>query len=176
VAKRSEALQRVLDELDIPAADRSTLGVTVHEETEWRKDRRVHKGFRAASVVRVRLTDPELISRLITRATAEADAEVDRLHWRVSKLGPVRSAACRRAAEDARLRAEAYAEGLGVPLGPVERVVEGGATAPPVAVADFTGDRTLNRAMAASAPPEVDVRPGEKEFTVMVDVTFRLGT
>jgi uncharacterized protein YggE len=171
VAKRSEALQRVLDELEVAPADRSTRGVSVREETEWRKDRRVHKGFRASTVVRLRLTDAELIGRLITRATADADAEIDRLQWKVSKENLVRRDACRRAAEDARRRAEAYAEGLGVPLGAVERVVEAGARAPDEY---HVAEATL---MARSAPADhsVDVSPGEQEITAAVDVTFRLG-
>jgi uncharacterized protein YggE len=176
VAKRSEALQRELDELEVPAADRSMLGVAVNEETEWRKDRKVHKGFRASTVVRLRLTDPDLISRLITRATAEADAEVDGLRWRVSRENEVRRDACRRAAEDARHRAAAYAEGLGVPLGPVERVVETGARAAPRHRAE-TMDLAYSRSGApAAAEPEVDVHPGEQEISASVDVTFRLAT
>jgi uncharacterized protein len=173
VAKRSEALQSVLDELEVPPADRSTLGVSVREVTEYRKGREVHKGFRAATVVRLRLSDPELISRLITRATTDADAQTDRLQWTVSKEHAARLDACRRAAEDARRRAEAYAEGLGVPLGPVERVVEAGAGSP--RDYDVAEPMSFRSATAASAEADVDVGPGEQDLTAEVDVTFRLG-
>jgi uncharacterized protein YggE len=175
VAKRSEALQRVLDELEVAPADRSTRGVSVREETEWRKDRQVHKGFRAATVVDLRLADPDLIARLISRATAEADAQVDRLQWVVSRESAVRRDACRRAAEDARHRAEAYAEGLGVPLGQVERVVESGAREPRVARDHGMAEMAFAAAAPGREAPTVDVSPGEQEVSASVDVTFRLG-
>jgi uncharacterized protein YggE len=174
VATRSDALQAVLAELEVPPADRSTRGVSVRRETEYRGNREVHKGFRASTAVILRLSDPDLISRIINRATADASAEIDRLQWMVSKENAVRRDACRRAAADARLRAEAYAEGLGVALGPVERVIEAGARAPgdeyPVAEAASA------MSMSPGHEPTVDVSPGEQEISAVVDVTFRLGT
>lgn len=168
VARRSEALQRVLDELAVDPADRSTRNVSVDEEWAHRRQRDVRVGFRASTVVRLRLTDAELIGRLISRATTEAGAEVDRLQWRVSPDNAAHGDACRRAARDARRRAEAYAEGLGVRLGSIERVVES---------REFRGEAIalgFTRRATAGTEEIVDAHPGEHELTASVDITFRL--
>src|SRR5271156_3452662 len=57
VAKRSDALVALLDELSIPAGDRSTTGITVNEEFDHTGKGRRSLGHKAAATVSVRLTD-----------------------------------------------------------------------------------------------------------------------
>src|SRR5215468_65686 len=104
VSARSTALVALLDELGVSPADRQTTGVTVYEEFDYQTTGRSRRsiGHRARSRVSVRLSDPELIGRLISRATAEVAAEIDGPRWLVSHDNPVRLEAARQAAADAR--------------------------------------------------------------------------
>ncbi len=77
VARRSDALVALLDELSIDRSDRSTTGVTVQEDFDHTQEGRRSLGHRAASTVAKRLTDLELIGQLDTRATTELGARVD---------------------------------------------------------------------------------------------------
>ncbi|MCA1691919.1 MAG: SIMPL domain-containing protein [Actinobacteria bacterium] len=80
---------------------------------------------------------------------------------------PARLDACREAAANARRKAEAYVEGLGVRLGAVL-----GASEPTVSA----GDGAVFRMAAAggAATENLDIQPGEQEVAATIDVTFRL--
>src|SRR5690242_9138879 len=77
VSRRSDALVALLDELGVARTDRSTTGVTVYEEFDRTPSGRRSLGHRAAASVSVRLSDPEPIGQLITKATTELQARFD---------------------------------------------------------------------------------------------------
>jgi uncharacterized protein YggE len=88
VAKRSESLAVMLDELGIPSEDRSTTGVTVAEEFDHTDEGRRSLGHRAIASMSVRLADMELIGRLLMRSSGELDARIAGPRWRVSQNHP----------------------------------------------------------------------------------------
>jgi uncharacterized protein YggE len=167
VSLRSEALVALLDELGVVKADRSTTGVTVYEELDHTARGRRSLGHRAAARVAARLTDPELIGRLVTRATTELDAQIDGPRWEIAADNPVRLEAARKAAGDGKRKAQAYADGVGARLGPVVRLSE-----PDLG---FSGPRRTGKliALAASAEP-MPIEAGEHEVAAAIDVTFAL--
>jgi uncharacterized protein YggE len=109
-----------------------------------------------------------VLGRVITEATARADARIEGPWWRVLPENPARLEACRQAANDARAKAGAFAEALGGELGPIAWVRESrdeGLRAQP------------GRFVALSAggeQPEMTVEPGEMDVTAAVDVSFEL--
>jgi uncharacterized protein YggE len=113
VSARANALVEMLDGLGIAKTERSTTGVTVHEEVEHGASGRRSLGYRAATRVSVRLTDHELIGRLIERAVEDLAARIDGPHWQIAPDNPARLKAAREAAADAQRKARAYAEGIG---------------------------------------------------------------
>jgi uncharacterized protein YggE len=117
VARRGGSLSALLDELSIAPSDRSTTGVTVQEEFDHTNEGRRSLGHRASSTVAVRLTEVELIGRLVTRVTTQLDARVDGPRWQVAPDNPLRLEAARQAAADGKRKAQAYAEGVGAQLG-----------------------------------------------------------
>lgn len=121
VARRSEALVALLDELRIASSDRSTTGVCVHEDFDHTAEGRRSLGHRATSAIAVRLTDLDLIGRLVTRATTELDARVDGPRWQIAAENLVRLEAARQAAADGQRKAQPYAEGVGARLGPLNQ-------------------------------------------------------
>jgi uncharacterized protein len=163
VAQRSEELDGVLGELGIPREARTTSGVTLHEQYEHGADgRRQHRGYRAAAKLTVRVADQAVLGPLLRHAVSRADAHVDGPSWRVAADNPVRSDARRAAAVDARRRAEAYADALGVRLGAIVAVAEPG-TSPP-----------SPEGVLFSARQEIPVESGEVDVRAAVEVTFAL--
>jgi uncharacterized protein len=167
VASRSRALAALLDALAIASSDRSTTGVSVHEEFDHTSDGRRSLGHRAASAVAVRLTDLDSIGRLVTRVTTELAARVDGPRWQIAATNPIRLEAARQAAADGRRKAQAYAEGVGAQLGALIRLAEPGGAA-------TGGNRRPYRAMSASAGGDMPIESGEQEIAAAIEVTFAL--
>ena len=169
VSQRSEQLAAILDDLGAATTDRSTAGVTVYEEFDHTASGRRSLGHRAAASTSVRLTDPELIGQLITKATTNLQARIDGPHWQIAAQNPVRLDAAHEAAADGQRKAQAFAAGVGAKLGHLIRLNE-----PDV---DLAGPRMhragIQRARAAAAGP-MPIEPGEHEVTAAIDVTFAL--
>jgi uncharacterized protein YggE len=168
VASCGVALAALLDELAIASADRSTTGVSVHEEFDHTAEGRRSLGHRAVSAVSVRLTNHDLIGRLVTRVTTELAARVDGPRWQIAATNLIRLEAARQAAADGRRKAQAYAEGVGAQLGAVLRLTEPG-------IGSDSG-RVMYRAMAASGGGDMPIETGEQEIVATIEVTFALVT
>lgn len=170
VARRSEEMEAILGEVNVPRTGRSTTGVSVREEREYERDRYRHKGYRASNRVTVRLEDASVLGRLMNEATSRADAQIQGPWWQIRLDNPARAEACRQAAAEARRKAQAYAEALGAGLGEVVRVSEPG-------LETRTRGHEPMAAMVMAEPtsrPEVEVEAGELDVAAAVDVTFRL--
>ncbi len=166
VAHRSKALVALLDEFGIASSERSTTGVSVHEDFDHTSEGRRSLGHRAASAIAVRLTDLDLIGRLVTRATTELDARVDGPQWQIAAENPIRLEAARQAAKDGQRKAQAYAEGVGARLGALIRLAEPESAAFP--------RRAGNIIAASAASGDLLVEPGEQDITATIQVTFAL--
>ena len=165
VGVRSEQLDRLLDELEVPRDKRSTTGVTVQEEFDYTEGKQTHRGYRAQNLVTVRLEQATVAGRLIQESIARAKANVRGPTWWIAPDNPARVEACRRAAAEAKRKADAYASALGLRLGPVVEVRE------PATPGELPRPGVM-RTMAASSTVEVD--PGELNVGAQVEVTFRL--
>lgn len=102
-------------------------------------------------------------------AVERAGAQVQGPTWRVAPDNPARLEACGRAASDARAKAGAYAESLGMRLGDVQEIADPG-------TAGFGGTyRVLSGGYVPTvAASHVDVESGGLEVSAAVDVTFAL--
>jgi hypothetical protein len=166
VARRSEMLVALLDGFGIESSDRSTTGVSVREDFDHTKAGRRSLGHRAASAIVVRLTDLDLIGRLVTRATTELDARVDGPRWQIAAENPIRLEAARQAASDGQRKAQAYAEGVGASLGALIRLAE---------PESATFPRRANWIAAASGSSgDLPVETGEQDIIATIEVTFAL--
>lgn len=167
-ARLSDELASLLGELAVPAAARSTSGVSVREEFERNEGRWLRRGYRATNHVVVRLDAPETAGRLMSEAVARSQARVDGPRWRFRLENPARVEACRQAAADARRKAEAYAAALGMRLGPVLRVAEPGA--------DHGGESGELPPMIREGPgpSDMQIQAGRLDVAATVEVTFAL--
>ena len=169
VGERSKAITRLLESARVDAADWRTSGVRVEEEREWRSNRSVHVGYRATATYTVTIRDLTSVNAIVAGAVADASADVDGPEWVASASNPARLAAYQQAALDARVRAQAYADALGLTLGHVLSIAEP-STEPAM-------PRPMARAamMATAAGPEPEpVHVGEIEVDAAVVVTFAL--
>ena len=167
VASRGEKLVALLDALAIARVDRSTSGITVREEFDHTKDGRRTLGHRAAATIAVRVTDTEVIGRVIMRATQELDARIAGPSWRVSEANPAWLQAATRAAANAREKAAAYAAGVDARLGRLIALAEPDDPR-------FAGHRSMAMAAAAGPGPDMPVDAGEKEVAASIQATFEL--
>jgi uncharacterized protein YggE len=166
VARRGRQLTALLEAHEIPAPDRGMTGVHVNEEFDHTPQGRRSLGYAASASIVVRATDAELIGQLISRASAEAAAEVDGPHWSISDAHPARLEAARRAAGNARQRGEAYAQGLDATLGPLIHATEHAQSGAPL--------HRAGKIMPAAASGAMPVEAGELEVRAAIEATFAL--
>jgi uncharacterized protein len=169
VAERSRRFDALCDSLGVPDTARSTQGISVraereHDGREWR-----HRGYRASNRVLLRTEDSELVARLLKDAVDSVQAQVAGPWWQVAKTNPARVEACRLAAAEARRKAEAYAEALGVRLGAIVEIRE----------PDGRGQEYLEMGRPLSfssidpgGEAEIPVHAGNLDVSAAVDVTF----
>ncbi len=166
VARRSETLSALLDEMEIPSDARTTAGVSVYEEQLYQEGRELPGGYRASNRVSVRIADAATLAPLMREAVERAGAQVQGPTWRVAPDNPARLEACERAASDARASAGAYAESLGMRVGDVQEIAD-------PSTAGFY--RVLSGGYVPTvAASHVDVESGGLEVSAAVDVTFGL--
>jgi hypothetical protein len=163
VAKRSDSLATMLDELGISRDERSTTGVTVTEEFDHTNEGRRSLGHRATSTMSVRVADPELIGKVLMRSSGELDARVAGPSWRVSQNHPAWLEAASQAAANARTKAAAYAAGVDARLGPLLKLSE-----------SDDGYGVPQAARAAAFGGDMHVDAGQQEVTASIQATFRL--
>jgi uncharacterized protein len=166
-AERSRALAAALDELGVAREERGTSGVSVGENHEYdEKGRRQHRGYVARTSLSVRLRSAEEVGPVLQAAVERALARVHGPHWRLADDNPARLEACRLASAEARRKAEAYAEPLGLRLGVVTRAAE-----PQVQLA-ARYDAQFAALEASSGPVEVETP--RLHVSASIDVSFAL--
>ena len=169
VGKGSTELEALLAELGVAPEKRSTTGVSVREEHDWAEGKQTHRGYRAQNVVTVRLADSAIAGRLIEGSIARAKASVSGPMWWIAPDNEARVEACRQATAEAKRKAQAYADALGLQLGDVAEIrepIRGG----------IVPRQPLGGAMTLRSAPEpaLEVDPGELEVQAQVEVTFHL--
>jgi uncharacterized protein YggE len=169
VAERTSKLEELLGELAIERSGWSTSGVSVSEHREWQENRQVPRGYRATSHTLVRLADTDLIGRLLAEAVRRVGAAVLGPQWIIDADNPAHLEAYRMAAKDARRRAEAYAEALGLGLGMLETLEEPGLN-------QLGAVGVLRAARNASLGDDdgVPVNPGAVNVSAATIATFQL--
>jgi uncharacterized protein len=173
VARRSGRIENVFAELGIGRDRWTTSGIAVREHTEWdrKSGEHVHRGYSALTRLMLRLNDAALVGRLMNEAIGRANARVEGPWWRIAPTNPSRVEACRRAAEDARRKAEGYASAFGMRLGAVIEITEPGINVGP----SRSSEHSRGLMVLADEPlQEVNVQAGSLDVTANVIVTFAL--
>lgn len=154
-----------------------TATLIVQPKTRWRKGESIRTGWTASrtSIVEVRALDD--LGGLLAKLTSAGGA-IYGPSWELDEDHAGHGEARRRAALDARSRAEAYSSALGLTLGPVGWVAE-----PGLRLGSGDGNHRPMMAQAAMAggahrglaEETIDVTPQEMTIEAAVEVGFSIG-
>jgi uncharacterized protein YggE len=171
VAVHSQQVEAILERHAVGRDDWATEGVHVGEDIEWRNNQQVRVGYVASTALTVTIRSLDLVGTVVRDAVTEAGAGVRSLTWRVDRDNPARRALLADAACDARVRATAYAEALGLQLGEVELISE-----TPIQAEPGPSPRMAMAPMmdAKVSGPAMEVSAGLVELTADVHVRFVL--
>lgn len=155
------------------AIDRvSTAALAVQPKTRWRKGENQRTGWQAFRVSVVEITDTSRVGELLNALTG-AGASISGLSWMVAPANESFALARQRAGEDARARAEQYAQALNIKLGPVAWASEPGLRS--TGHTDWMVASAEGRAMSAGAAEEpINVGPEEVTIRAALEVGYRI--
>jgi uncharacterized protein len=159
-----ELLKR-LQALGIARQDIQSSRITLSPVYDHRPEQRTPRivGYQAQNVLAVRLTDFALVGRVIDAGVAAGVNTIEGVHFGLRDELKARSAALRDAAANARAKAEVLAEAMGVKLGAIYEISEGGGYVAPPPMANF-------RMMEAAAATPVE--PGQMQVNATVTIRY----
>jgi uncharacterized protein YggE len=153
-----------------------TAALLVQPKTRWRKGEAVRTGWRASRRSIVEITGFGRLGELWAELAA-AGATIDGPEWKVDEANEAYRDARVAAAADARRRAEAYASGLGIGLGPVTWMAEPGLRTGGSGPVEFLAAAPMARMAAAAELADadvIDISPEDVVVHASIDVSFGL--
>ncbi|WP_424931291.1 SIMPL domain-containing protein [Amaricoccus macauensis] len=158
-----------LDDAGIVEENRQTTALSldplyVQQERDGRNTREI-SGYRAMSMLSIRVADIGGAGALIDRLTQAGANRIDSISFEISEPEAAAATARQRAVENARQKAGEYAEAAEVSLGEVVSISEHGSAAP---------RPMMSGARMAEASFAVPVAEGSIEVEAQVTVIFRI--
>ena len=129
-AKAMTNVQERLVASGVPKDAIRTLSYDLQLESDWVNGRQVPRGYVARNTIEVRLDDISRVGEVIDIAITSGANSVRGVRFDLKQRESLEREALKRAAADARGRAEAAAAGAGAAIGRVLRVEESGASPP----------------------------------------------
>jgi uncharacterized protein YggE len=132
----NRAVERFLalcDELRIPRQQVQSSAANVHAEFDWNNETRERRmlGYYVSRQLQVDLRDLDSLGQLMERAVTSGVNQVSPPQLGTTREDALRREALTKAAEDARLNAEALAKTLGARVGKVRRIASADVGLPP---------------------------------------------
>lgn len=130
-ANTMAAVQQRLSGAAIPKDAIRTLSYDLQLESDWVNGRQVPRGYVARNLIEVRLDDITRVGEVIDIAVTSGVNSVHGVRFDLKERDSLEREALKRAAADARMRAEAAAAGAGRTIDRVIRIEEPGRGYPP---------------------------------------------
>jgi len=124
-------------------------------------------GYDVSNNVTVKLRKVDTLGALLDKMVQSGSNQISGISFDVSKPDDKMDEARKLATEDATRKAKVYAEAMGIQLGGVVQVSEGGASQPPMPL-------VRGKVMMADAAPPVPVAAGEQVIAADVNVTWEI--
>lgn len=180
-AKQAARVDVVFAEHRNAIARTTIASLWVQPRTRWHRGEDVRTGWRASRTTFVDVVVLDALGEIMA-GVVEAGGAVQGPQWSMAPTNPAYDQARRAAAEDARHRAESYAQALDLTLGPVAWVAEPGMRTAPVEpmVGAFGAPEPAGRLASVStfatepAEPVEDLTPSEMTVEVAVEVGFSI--
>lgn len=167
-ARRMTALTQALRRAGIAERDIQTSNVSVYPQQQYRENQQpLITGYQANNTVTAKVRNIDNTGRVIDAAVGAGGNTVNGVYFSYQDPDRQLDAARRDAIEEARRRAELYANALNMRVARVVAVQEGGGGYPPVPMPVAV---RMEAAQDASTP----IAPGQIETRVSVSVTFEL--
>ena len=175
LAPRSAGCDGVLAayEAIVRRRETSSLGVEPIVEYEPQTGQAVQRGHAAWRSLRIEIRPTDTVSEMLRSLVAEG-AELAGPQWQVEDENPARDQVRRAAAADARRRADAYAQGLGLAVGDVAWASEVEETTGQV----YAKAEMMSARMAGpdGSAPSVELAVDKVEIDATLTVAFRTTT
>ena len=173
-AQAAKRAMNAVRNLDVPEKKMRMESLRLQPRREYNPETQKHedKGYEATRQVVVELSDLEQLPRLVTRVVQQGANRVDGISYGLSDRSSVRNEALRKAARNAREKADLLATTLEATLGPVQQIDEQsfGFDQPTPRV----GLQLAKTARDEAAPEPDAYAAGEIEVSATVQVTFVL--
>jgi len=149
-----------------------TENFNVYEEFDWNREEKTSIGFKASHAIKVEFSADES-----DRIGSTVDAGVDNgallsyINFELSQdlQNEYKAEALKLAAEDAKIKAEAIADGLGAKVGRVVSTSSSDFNYYPRVAYAMEGD-----GIVSGAKVETEIQPGEQEVSAYISVTYKL--
>lgn len=124
--------------------------------------------YRVSNTILVTLDNITSVGKIVDTAVAAGANQVESIQFLKRETGEVQREALQKACQEARLKADAIAQSLGVQIAGVQSVQESSSVTPPPIV--YQGAKMAGGAGSAPTP----IEPGELQVTASVSVVFRI--
>ena len=170
--QKSNAVISVLKSMEDVKVE--TISYNVWKKEDWTEDGAVFRGYVATYTLKAKTSDFENVGRIIDAAIDNGANGIDNVQFTLTseEEAKVKKEALKKAGEDAKGKAEAIAEGVGLDLGDIVSVSSQDFYYPPyifakgaeLAVADSVDAGAINR--------EIMVEPKELTVTATISVVY----
>jgi uncharacterized protein YggE len=166
------AVDAVLADFETAIERVTTAALAVQPKTRWRKGETQRTGWTAYRVSVVEIEDTSRVGDLLN-ALAGAGGSISGLSWMLAPANEAFALARHRAGEDARARAEQFAQALNIKLGSVAWAAEPGLRC--VGHMDTMSVPAAAFARSAGAAEEsISVNPDEVTIRAVLEVGYRI--
>lgn len=177
--KNSEIVDDLIIELLKEGFERKqiqTMSFSVYPEYDWINGKQVSKGYKATHSIKVQMSSED-VSKIgdVIDAGVNAGAGISYINFELSqeKQNEYKAQALKAAAEDAKIKAQSIAEGLGKKLGRLVSTSESSFNYYPWRLYGAEGGvATMDAAEAKTAT--TNIQPGEQEVSASVKAVFKI--
>ncbi len=168
--KKVNAIIAAMKALGITEADLQTSQYNISPKYDYTDGQQRVIGYTVSQSVTVKVRDLTKVGTVLARAGEAGANQVNGLNFTIDDPTQIQQEARKEALEDARMKAKALADAMGVRLVKVVTFSESSGTPGPIPLAY----RAFDKEMLASQVAPPDVQPGQLDVTSRISVTFEI--
>jgi len=162
--KNAEISERVLDALSSIGIKRSeieTSSYNIYPEYDWVLGSQKLKGYKTSNILKIKTTDFNKVGKIVDASVDAGATAIQSINFELSqeKQNQVKTEAISKATQDARIKAEATAQGLNAKLGKVKSVTISDYNYYPIPIYVLESGADVKQAVSTEIlPTSLDVR------------------
>ena len=166
----SDAVINAIKKLNIQK-DIETTNYNIYPEYDWSSGQQELKGYRTTNIIKVSTKYFDDLGAIVDTAVKAGATGIDSINFELSKdkENEIKRNALTKATEDAKLKAEAIANGLGAKLGKLQSVTENSYNYVPYPL--FRGEGGV---AAAEKAVSTNIEPQNLDITATVNVVYQI--